>query len=76
MSEFQPAEDDHILPIDDEPTGYEVITSDEVDRVVTALEELMERVQSENIRSILDAAADEIYCLVYSTDTATEAEAA
>lgn len=55
-----------ILSMEPDHSGYEVITSDEVDKVVSAIEQLMKRVQSENIRTILDEAADEVYSLVYS----------
>ncbi len=75
MSEFNSVEEQPILSMDEDSTGYEVISSDEVDRTVAALEELMSRLQSENIRSILDEAADEIYSLVYS-DSLAESEAA
>ena len=75
MSEFNSIEEQPVLSIEDDVAGYEVISSDEVDRTVAALEELMSRLQSENIQSILDAAADEIYSLVYS-DSMEEAEAA
>ncbi len=75
MSEFNSVEEQPVLSMDDDVAGYEVISSDEVDRTVAALEELMSRLQSENIQSILDVAADEIYSLVYS-DSLAEAEAA
>lgn len=75
MSDFNSAEEQPVLSIEDDVAGYEIISSDEVDRAVTALEELMSRLQSENIQSILDAAADEIYSLVYS-DSLAESEAA
>ena len=74
MSEFSPADDQQILSMEEENYGYEVISSDEVDRVVATIEELMTRVQSENIRSILDECADEVYGLVY-TDANNEQEA-
>lgn len=44
---------------------YEEITSDEVDRVVAALDALMQSVTSENIRAHLSEAADSIYALIY-----------
>lgn len=46
----------------------EEITSDEVDRVVAALEELMESADSENIRTYLDDASNNIYYLVYDVE--------
>ncbi len=76
MSELPHLEEQQqILPMEEEATGYEVISSDEVDRIIGSIEELMTRVQSENIRSILDEAADEIYSLVYA-ESMHEAEAA
>jgi hypothetical protein len=47
---------------------YEEISSAEVDRVVQALETLMQGVTSENIRAYLDEAADNIYSLIYDAD--------
>ncbi len=57
---------------------YEEISSEEVDRVVASLEDLMMAVESENIRHLLEAAAQEIHCLVYEADDEDEyyAEAA
>src|SRR5262245_51887918 len=43
---------------------YEEICSDEVDRIVQSLEELMTGVESENIRAYLEEAADNIFALV------------
>ena len=54
---------------------YEEITSDEVDRVIEALEGLMAQTHSENIRSYLEEAADRIFELVYSEDADVVAEA-
>ncbi len=47
---------------------YEEIDSDEVDRVVTALEELTNSIESENIRHIIEEASNNIYFLVYSEE--------
>lgn len=49
---------------------YEVeeINVDEVDRVVAALEELIESVESENIKAYLDEASTNIYYLIYEDD--------
>lgn len=55
---------------------YEEITSDEVDRVVAALDDLMESTDSLNIRSYLEEAATSIYCLVYDADEDDLEEAA
>lgn len=46
----------------------EEITSDEVDRVVAALEKLMESADSENIRTYLEDASNNIYYLVYDVE--------
>jgi hypothetical protein len=47
---------------------YEEISSDEVDRVVEALETLAATVESENIRYYLNEATDAIYLLIYGDD--------
>ena len=52
---------------------YEEITSDEVDRVVDALDALMETVTSENIRTYLEEASENIYQLIYD-EVSEEAE--
>jgi hypothetical protein len=52
---------------------YEEITSDEVDSVIEQLERVMETVQSENIKSYLEDAINNIFFLVYETDEAAEA---
>ena len=56
----------------EEVVEYEEISSEEVDRVVAELEELMETVDSENIRVSLEEAINAIFYLVY--DTADEEE--
>lgn len=75
MSQLECTAENEVLSMDGQDGGYEEISSDEVDKVVDVLEDLINRVQSENIRSILDAAADEVYALVYA-DEETESEAA
>lgn len=50
---------------------YEEITSEEVDRIVDALDHLIESVTSENIRFHLEEAAASIYGLVYEEDEIT-----
>lgn len=55
-------------PFDPNDNDYEEISSAEVDRVVQALEELMQSVTSENIRAYLDEAADNVYSLIYDVD--------
>lgn len=47
---------------------YEEITSEEVDRVMTALDVLLATVESENIQAILEDAIDSIYYLVYEDE--------
>lgn len=47
---------------------FEEITSDEVDRVVDALDELIESVESDNIRAYLEEAMNGIYFLIYDED--------
>ncbi|MCR9231177.1 hypothetical protein [Gimesia chilikensis] len=52
----------------EENEEFEEITSEEVDRVVAALESLIESTDSENIRSYLEEAMNEIYFLVYEEE--------
>lgn len=47
---------------------YEEISSEEVDRVIEALESLMESVESENIQALLEEATTSIMALVYDED--------
>lgn len=54
---------------------YEEITSEEVDRVIEALEILMGQTASENIRAYLEEAADNIFDLVYGDDADVIADA-
>jgi hypothetical protein len=58
------------LPLDSGDDDFEIITSEEVDSIVEALEGLIAKTQSENIRCILEEAADTIFSLVYSEDEA------
>ncbi len=51
------------------PEEFEEITSDEVDRVVEALERLAATAESENVRAILENAANDVYYLVYEDET-------
>ena len=55
---------------------YEEITSEEVDRVVTALELLGESVISHTIKSMLEECANNVYYLVYEDDDGVSSEAA
>jgi hypothetical protein len=52
---------------------YEEITSDEVDRVVEQLERLMETVSSENIKSYLEDAVNNIFFLLYDDEDCADA---
>lgn len=60
-----------IHAIDDDE--YEEITSDEVDRVVEALEQLNASIDSENIRVIIENAASDIWYLVYDDEDVADA---
>ena len=53
---------------DIEDGEYEEIASEEVDRVVAALELLGESVASETIKSLLEGCSNEIYYMVYEDD--------
>jgi hypothetical protein len=52
---------------------YEEITSDEVDRVVEQLERLMETVSSENIKTYLEDAVNNIFFLLYDDEDCADA---
>lgn len=54
-------------PLDNEE--YEEICSEEVDRIVESLDRLIEGVQSENVKHLLEEAASNIYFLVYEEET-------
>lgn len=47
---------------------YEEISGEEVDRVVDSLEQLIESVESENIKAFLDDALNNIYYLVHDEE--------
>ena len=47
---------------------YEEIATEEVDRVVAALEMLSESIASDTIKSIIEGCSNEIYYLVYEDD--------
>lgn len=63
-------EDQNCLPMEVSEDEYEIISSEEVDRVLDGLDQLINSVDSENIRAALEEAADQIYSLVYSDDAA------
>ena len=71
-------EEDRMSEINESLEGeeFEEITSDEVDRVVEALEKLTGTVESENIRVILENASNDIWYLVYDEEETETAEAA
>ena len=58
--------------IDDQE--FEEISSDEVDRVVETLDNLIESVSSENIKHYLEEASSSIYYLVYEDSDEEMAE--
>lgn len=51
-----------------EDQEYEVINSDEVDRVVEVLDNLIDNIESENIKHFLEEASSSIYYLVYEDE--------
>lgn len=51
-----------------EEEEYEEIDSDEVDSVISALEQLGNNTKSENIRHYIEEASNSIYYLVYSEE--------
>jgi len=56
---------------------FEEISSDEVDRVVDVLDNLIEGIDSDNIKHYLEEASSNIYYLVYEdSDSEVEVEAA
>lgn len=76
-SDFAPDETIQLAADGELGDEYEEITSDEVDRVVEALEALYDTVQSENIQAALEEAINRIYYLVYDDEAGEEtAEAA
>ena len=60
----------HLTAADD----FEEISSEEVDRVVEALDRLIAGVQSENIKHYLEEAASNIYYLVYEDEDDVESD--
>ncbi|MGV2337545.1 MAG UNVERIFIED_CONTAM: hypothetical protein LVR18_26845 [Planctomycetaceae bacterium] len=56
----------------DEAEDYEEIRSEEVDRIVEALDHLIEGAQSENVKHFLEEAASNIYYLVYEDEESAE----
>jgi len=64
--------DQPTLPLEGADEDYEIITSEEVDRILDALDQLIASTTSENIRSHLEEAADGIYALVYTDEESSE----
>lgn len=50
---------------DQDSDEFEEISSEEVDRVCAALDELMDSIDSENIQAFLEEASNNIFSLVY-----------
>lgn len=63
------------IPLESAEDDYEIITSEEVDSVLDSLEQLIASTTSENIRSLLEEAADNIFSLVYADEDQGEAAA-
>ncbi len=55
---------------------YEDVSSDEVDSIVAALENLMETVDSETIKDLLEECLNNVYYLVYEDEADVSSEAA
>ena len=55
---------------------YEEISVDEVDRVIAALDQLIQSVESETIRSYLETTAEELSYLVDDDDEEVSGDAA
>ncbi len=51
---------------------FEEICSDEVDRIVEVLDGLIETIQSENVKHLLEEASSSIYYLVYEDEEVDE----
>ena len=69
-SELDATEEDFDLEDDPTESGeeFEEITSEEVDRVIETLEDLVESVESENIRIHLEETINNVFYLVYNDD--------
>jgi len=69
-------EEDETLSMERADEEYEVITSEEVDRILDGLESLISSTASENIRVLLEDAANSIFSLVYSEEDSEQEDAA
>ena len=61
---------------DSQDFEYEDVSSDEVDNIVAALENLMETVNSETIKDMLEECLNNVYYLVYEDENDVSSEAA
>lgn len=61
---------------DTQDCEYEEVSSDEVDDVVAALENLSETVTSEAIKDLLEECLNSVYYLVYEDEDGASSEAA
>lgn len=61
---------------DTQNSEYEEISSDEVDNVVAALEQLGETVTSDTIKALIEECSNSIYYLVYEDEEGALGEAA
>ena len=61
---------------DSQDFEYEDVSSDEVDNIVAALENLMETVNSETIKDMLEECLNNVYYLVYEDEDDVSSEAA
>jgi tRNA A37 threonylcarbamoyladenosine dehydratase len=66
--ELNPNPELNLAASPDAEEEYEEISSEEVDRVVDALDELIATVQSENIQAFLEEASSNILALVYDDE--------
>ncbi len=67
---------DNTLPMERADEEYEVITSEEVDRILDGLDSLIASTESENIRHLLEEAANNIFGLVYAEEEDADQEEA
>ncbi len=74
--ELEEIESDEVMESAEEEgeAEYEEISSDEVDRVVASLEELMESTTSDNIRTHLEEAMNAVFYLVYDENDLEDEE--
>ncbi len=68
MSDELYSPEEEVSPECEANEEFEEISSDEVDRVVAALDELITTVDSENIKAYLEEASTNIFYLVYDEE--------